>query len=138
MTKLILKQFRVKTYIKRDYRRPGWVYLQQAADGSVKVGLSRNLKIRQRQLEADYGRLNRLAAVWVPNMKHLEDTIKERFKYANFHKAPGLTGRTEWHRVDDGQTLEMILALYAGAFWLNATYLFYLALGFAFLWVIFL
>lgn len=138
MTRPILRQFKVKKYVKRNDRRPGWVYLQQAADGSVKVGLSRNLKIRERQLEAAYGRLNRLAAVWVPNMMQLEDTIKERFKYANFHKAPGLTGRTEWHRVDDRQTLEMIAALYAGAFWMNATYLFYIVLAVALLWAIFL
>jgi hypothetical protein len=139
MTRPILKQFRTfKPFVKRNDYVPGWVYLQQASDGSVKVGLSRNVRERKRALEKDYGRLNQLAAVWVLNMKWLEDEMKERFKPLNFHKAPGLSGRTEWHRADDNQTLEMIGALYAGAFWVNVNYLFWFVLGCAFVYVVFL
>lgn len=130
MTKSILKQF--VSLGKGNHSKPGMVYLQQAQDGTVKVGLSTNVAERKRRLERDYGQLIQLAAVPTFNMKWLESIMKEEYKEINFHKAKGLSGRTEWFMADDDTVLQMIGCLYLKAIYVNGCYILGGLLAFSF------
>lgn len=96
------KRSRSKKYQVRDDCVPGIVYLLQDKKGLVKIGLTRNLAIRKRQLEKDWGKLQIIEAVPTQNMRKLELKMHKEFHQFNVYRGKR-SGGTEFFRLSGFQ-----------------------------------
>lgn len=93
---------RKKAYRVRDDYVPGMVYLLQDKKGFVKIGLTRNIKLRKQDLEKDWGKLKVLEVVPTRNMRQLELRMHREFCQFNVYRGKQ-SGGTEFFRLSGFQ-----------------------------------
>lgn len=84
--------------IRNDYV-PGSVYMLLCAKGFYKFGLTaRDIYIRKRELEQDWGRMKIIEVVHTQNMRALETRLHNHFKRQNVYRGTK-SGGTEFFRL---------------------------------------
>jgi hypothetical protein len=121
--KSILRQDRVKVQGTRNDYVPGNVYIFGSRHGRVKVGLSRNVARRRRELSAVYQEdLTLIASVFTFNMKLLENILHEQYAAYSEPQPQHLNGHTEWFTAKSFRIFQIKSSLYKQAFVINFSY----------------
>jgi hypothetical protein len=100
--------------IRNDYV-PGSVYILKCRKGFYKIGLTaRNIYIRKRELEKDWGKLELIELVHTENMRALELKLHKSFSKYNVYRGRQ-SGGTEFFRLPYLQHWKARYLLQAGS-----------------------